>query len=90
MIFAVSGIIYGMFLVMAGTYAKALVTVSCILAAALGMISLANSGMLCYNTIKTNAPVRTGKKIKQFIWTALCSAYFVFIIEMQLYCFWKL
>lgn len=91
MIFAVSGIPYAMFLfVMFGTPAKALVTVSCILAAALGMISLANSAMLCCNTIKTNEPVSTGKRIKQFLWAALCAAYFGFIIEMQLYCFWKL
>ena len=89
MIFAVSGIIFGIFLMYtAGTAGKPFVTVSCLLAAALGILSLANGVILCYNTIKGD--MRTRTKIKQYIWAALCFAYTVFIATMQLYCFWKL
>ena len=88
-IFAVSGIIYYIFLmVTAGTTGKAFVTVSCILAAALSIISLANGGVLCYTTIKGDMKART--RIKQYIWAALCIVYTVFMIVMQTYCFWKL
>ncbi|MBR1898942.1 MAG: beta-lactamase family protein, partial [Oscillospiraceae bacterium] len=53
MIFAVSGIIYAVFLLYtAGAGGRAFVTVSCILATLLGIVSLANGGVLCYNTIK--------------------------------------
>ena len=89
MIFAVSGIIYAVFLLYtAGAGGRAFVTVSCILATLLGIVSLANGGVLCYNTIKGDVKART--KLKQFIWTALCIAYAVFMLVMQTYCFWKL
>ena len=52
------------------------------------VISLANGGVLSYNTIKSD--VKTGTKVKQFIWAALGIVYVVFIVMMQLYCFWKL
>jgi hypothetical protein len=51
-------------------------------------VSLANGGVLCYNTF--NGDVKTRTKIKQYIWAALCIAYTVFIAAMQIYCFWKL
>ncbi len=89
MIFAVSGIIYAVFLLYtAGAGGRAFVTVSCILATLLGIVSLVNGGVLCYNTIKGDVKART--KLKQFIWTALCIAYAVFMLVMQTYCFWKL
>lgn len=89
MIFAVSGIIYAVFLLYtAGAGGRAFVTVSCILATLLGIVSLANGGVLCYNTIKGDVKART--KLKQFIWSALCIACAVFMLVMQTYCFWKL
>ena len=89
MIFAVSGIIYALFaLISIHTPTQAFVTVSCILAAALGIISLANSAVLCYNTIRSDVRIRT--KVKQFIWAALCAVHFGFIAAMQLYCFWNM
>jgi hypothetical protein len=88
-IFAGSGIIYALFtMFISGTPTKAFLTVSCLLAAALGILSLANGVILCYNTIKGD--MRTRTKIKQYIWAATCIAYAVFIAIMQLYCFWKL
>ena len=87
-IYAVSGIIYALFtLVMINTPTQAFVTISCILASILAVISLANSGMLCLTTVKSD--VKTLTKIKQHTWVALCLAYFIFIIGMQMYCFWK-
>ena len=87
-IYAVSGIIYALFaLVMIGTPTQAFVTISCILASVLAVISLANSGMLCLNTVKSD--VKTLKKIKQYAWAVLCLVYFIFIIGMQMHCFWK-
>lgn len=89
MIFAVSGIIFGIFLLYtAGAGGRAFVTVSCILAAILCIISLANGGVLCYNTIKGDVKTRT--KVKQYIWAVLCIVYTVFMVVMQTYCFWKL
>ncbi len=59
-IFAGSGIIYYLFnMVNFGTPTQAFVTISCILAAALSIISLANCGILCYNTIKSDVKTRT-------------------------------
>ena len=87
-IYAVSGIIYALFaLVMPGTPVPSFVTVSCILASALAVVSLANGGMLCLNTVKSDVKART--KIKQYTWAVICLVYFLFIIGMQMYCFWK-
>lgn len=88
MIYAVSGIIYALFaLVMINIPTQAFITVSCILASVLAVISLANGGMLCLNTVRSDVKART--KIKQYTWVVLCLAYFVFIIGMQMFCFWK-
>ena len=62
--------------------------VSAVLAAVVALVSLANSGILCYHTIKSD--VRTRTKIKQYVWAALGIAYVAFIIGMQLYRFWTL
>ena len=90
MIFAVSGIIYALFLMYtAGTGRQSVcdgILHTC--SELLGILSLANGGVLCYNTIKGDVKTRT--KVKQYIWAALCFAYTVFIAIMQLYCFWKL
>lgn len=88
MIYAASGIIYALFaMILSNTPTKAFVTVSCILAAILGIVSLANGGILWYNTKKRD--VRSATKIKLHIWAFLSLAYIAFIFEMQLYCFWK-
>ena len=63
-----------------GTPKKSFVTLSCILAAALGIISLANGALLYYNTIKGDDKAHT--KIKQYIWLVLCIAYTVFLAVM--------
>ncbi|MBQ8011772.1 MAG: beta-lactamase family protein [Oscillospiraceae bacterium] len=88
MIYGVSGVIFVLFLMSSIASTPAFVTVSCILAAVLGMVSLANSSILCYNTVKSDVKIHA--KIKQYLWAALSAAYAVFIIAMQLYCFWKL
>ena len=87
-IYGISGVIFLLFINILGAASPEFLTVSGILAAVLGVVSLANGCALCYNTIKGD--VRTRTKIKQYIWAALCIAYAVFIVAMQLYCFWKL
>lgn len=88
MIYAVSGIIYALFaLVMPGTPTTAFITVSCILAVLLALISLINGGLICLDAIRSD--VKKSTKIKQFIWAALCLVYPVFITGMQIFCFWK-
>lgn len=91
-IYSVSGVILVLFIVGMGTAIGAVdpifTAVSGILAAVLALISLANGGFLCYNTIR--ADVRTSTKVKQLIWSLLGIAYTVFIITMQLYNFWNL
>ncbi len=87
-IYGVSGVIFALFLMSCIACTPAFVMVSCILAAVLGVVSLANGGVLCYNTVKSDMKIRT--KIKQYLWVGLSVAYAVFVITMQLYCFWKL
>lgn len=88
-IYGVSGIIFLLFInIVSAVPSPAFLTVSAILAAVLGICSLANGCALCYNTVKGDVRIRT--KIKQYIWAALCIAHAVFIVVMQLYCFWKL
>lgn len=87
-IYGVSGIIFRWLTIVIGAVNPTFTAVSGILAMLLGIISVANGGCLCYNTTKSN--VRTRTKIKQYIWVILCMAYAVFIVAMQLYCFWKL
>ncbi len=88
LIFGASGIIFAMFTMMSGGIYHALVIISGILAALLAVISLANGGVLCYNTFK--ADIKTQTKVKQIIWVALCIAYTTFILIFQLYNFWSL
>jgi hypothetical protein len=87
-IYGVSGVIFALFMFICYTPGSpAFVALSCILAAVLAAVSLANGGLLCYNTIKSGARTRT--KVKQYLWVILCAAYTAFILWMQLYCFWK-
>ena len=88
-VYAVSGIILALFAMIIGGLNPTWTAVSGILAAALGTFSLANGGILCYNTIKADS-VKAGTKIKQFVWAGLGIAYFVFIIMFQFYNFWNL
>lgn len=87
-IYGVSSIILQRFIMVVGVVNPVFTAVSCILAAVLALISLANGGILCYNTIR--ADVRISTKVKQWIWSLLGIAYTVFIITMQLYNFWNL
>ena len=87
-IYGVSGVIFALFMFICYTPGSpAFVALSGILAAVLAAVSLANGGLLCYNTIKSGARPRT--KVKQYLWVILCAAYTAFIGWMQLYCFWK-
>ncbi len=87
-IYGISGIIFALFSLIIGNSGSVFTAVSAILAAAVGVFSLANGGILCYNTIKSDVKIRT--KIKWYIWSVLAVAYTVFIAAMQIYCFWKL
>ena len=87
-IYGISGIIFFLFIIAIGNTNYEFLVVSAILAAVLGILSLANGAVLCYNTIKSD--IKTGTKIKQHIWTAISVGYAVFIAVMQLYCFRKL
>ena len=88
LIYAVSGLIFYLLICETGAINSGFTAISGILAAILAVISLANCGVLCYNTIKIDLKTRT--KVKQIIWAALCIAYAAFIAAMQLYCFWKM
>ena len=88
LIYVVSGMIFFLLICEVGAINYGFTAVSGILAAIIAVISLANGGVLSYNTIKSD--VKTGTKVKQFIWAALGIVYVVFIVMMQLYCFWKL
>ena len=83
--YGVSGVIFALFILIIGSGSRAFTTVSAILAALLGLASLANGGLLCYNTVRSDARARA--KVKRFIWAALCIAYAAFIVVMQLYNF---
>ena len=89
LIYSVSGVIFALFVFVSGLPAStpAFVALSGILAAVLAAASLANGGLLCYNTLKSDARVLT--KSRQYVWVLLSIAYAVFIGWMQLYCFWK-
>lgn len=85
LVYGVSGVIFALFILIIGSGSRTFTTVSAILAALLGLASLANGGLLCYNTIKSDVRVRV--KAKQYVWVALCVAYAAFIVVMQLYNF---
>ena len=87
-IYAVSGIIFAMFIMVVGNQNYVFLVISAILAMLLGIVSLANNLILAYNTYKSN--VKGLKKIKQYIWAELGGAYLVFILFMELYKFWTL
>jgi len=88
-VYAVSSIILVLFIMIIGAGSPAFTSFSGIMALITGLVSLANGGILCYNTIKAD-DMKTGTKIKQFIWSGLGIAYFIFIIMFQLYNFWNL
>ena len=69
MIYAASSIIAALFLRIVTKCIPAFVTLSGILAGALGRLSLANGGILCYNTVRGDARTRT--RARQAIWAAL-------------------
>lgn len=87
-IFAVSGPIFALFIMIIGNCNYVFLVISAILALLLGIVSLANSLLLAYNTIKSK--VKGWKKIKQYIWAELGGVYLVFILFMELYKFWTL
>lgn len=88
LVYGVSGVIFALFILVVGSGSRAFTAVSAILAALLGLGSLVNGTLLCYNTIKSGAGTRTNAK--PYIWAALCAAYATFIAVMQLYNFWNL
>ena len=87
-IYAVSGPIFALFIMIIGNCNYAFLVISAILALLLGIVSLANSSLLAYNTNKSGA--KGWKKIKRYIWAGLGGAYMVFILFMELYKFWTL
>lgn len=87
-VYGVSGAIFMLYFNIVGFSGRAFTTLSCILAAALALLSLVNGILLCYNTIKANSKALT--KMKRYIWAALGAAYAAFILVMQLYNFWNL
>ena len=87
-IYAVSGIIFAMFILVVGNQNHIFLVISAILALLLGIVSLAISVLLAYNTHKSG--VTGWKMIKQYIWSGLGDAYIVFILFMELYKFWTL
>ncbi len=88
-VYGVSSIIFALFTMIIGGINPIWTAISGIMAMIIGLASLANGGILCYNTIKAD-DMKTGTKVKQFIWAGLGIAYFVFIIMFQLYQFWTL
>ena len=87
-IYAVSGIIFAMFILFVGNQNYIFLAISAIMALVLGIVSLANSVLLAYNTHKSG--VKGLKKITQYIWAGLGDVYLVFILFMELYNFWAL
>ena len=87
-IYAVSGPIFALFIMIIGNCNYVFLVISAILALLLGIVSLANSSLLAYNTNKSGA--KGWKKIKQYIWAGLGGVYLVFILFMELYKFWTL
>ena len=86
--YGVSGVIFALFILIIGSGSRAFTALSAILAALLALASLANGGLLCYNTVRSDAKARV--KAKRYVWAALCVAYAAFIAVLQLYNFWNL
>ena len=87
-IYAVSGPIFALFIMIIGNCNYVFLVISAILALLLGIVSLANSSLLAYNTNKSGA--KGWKKIKQYIWAGLGGSYMIFILFMEIYKFWTL
>ena len=87
-IYGVSGIIFYLFIMAIGSSNQVFTTVSCLLAALLGIISLINCGALCVMTVRND--VKWKKTLRQYVWALLGAAYAAFIIGMQLFNFWTL
>jgi multisubunit Na+/H+ antiporter MnhG subunit len=87
-IFAVSGIIFALFIMIIGNCDYTFLVISAILALLIGIVSLANSFLLAYNTYRSG--VKGWKRIKQYIWVELGGAYMIFILFMETYKFWTL
>ena len=88
LIYGGSGVILALYLLIISNPNPVFTAVSAILAAVVALVSLVNSGLLCYHTIKSD--VRTVIKVRQLPWAALGVVYVAFIIGMQLYRFWTL
>lgn len=82
----VSGVILYLQICVLGTQGYPFAVFSCIMATVLGIISLVNGVVLVKNTLKAKE-IRISKKVKQFIWSALCVGYVGIIIWFQLFDF---
>ena len=87
-IYGVSGVIFHLFINVAGSSNREFTIVSCVLAAVIGIVSLVNGSALLTDTFRNKN--KTGTKAKQIIWALLGFAYTAFITGMQLYDFWHL
>ena len=87
-IYGVSGIIFYLFILVIGSSNPVFTTVSCLLAALLGIISMINCSALCAMTVRND--VKWKKTLRQYVWALLGAAYAAFIIGMQLFNFWTL
>lgn len=88
LIYGVSGVIFALLVLIIGGISAGFTAVSGVLAGILGLISLANGGVLCYNTIKDDKKALA--KAGQLVWAVLGAVYTVFILVMQVYRFWTL
>lgn len=84
----VSGAIFALYMLIVGPSGRAFTMVSCILAALVALLSLANGVVLGYNVFKREG--KAAAKIRQYLWAMLGLACAAFIIELQLYNFWNL
>lgn len=87
-IFGVSGVIFALYMLIVGASGRVFTMISCILAALVALISLANGVTLGYNVFKREG--KAAAKIRQYLWAMLGLACAAFIIELQLYNFWNL
>lgn len=81
----VSGIILFL-MINNGVHGHGFAVFSCIMASLLGLVSLANGGMLVKNTVG-NSEILKRTAVKRYIWAAIAVLYLVFIIGFQLYDF---
>lgn len=69
-----------------GVHGHSFAVFSCIMASLLGLVSLANGGMLVKNTV-SDSEILKRTAVKQYIWAVFAVMYLVFIIGFQLYDF---